>query len=1092
MVLFVILFFVLIPSHRLKASTDVPDEISVDTVWTPDDSPYVVSSEVIVDAGATLTIQPGAIVKFDGGNISFLGQLDAQGTTLNPIYFTSLYDDTIGGDTDGDGGESGPTPYDGGRLEFMSEATSIISHANISYLGDGISILNSSLSMSDLTYSSSSVITSRSSNLSIKNAIVNDLSAGFIESFDNSNTTLDSITLNSTEDDAVMAYGSSNLAITNSSFSNVFGSVLLVYQSSMANLNNVSIQDTFSRSEGVVSVYGGGTMAISNSSITNSLASSALCAFNGWGVDSTTTLKLTDVTLDGGTDTGLMAYAGAVVSADNLTVKNFSNNGIEMYQDVNANISNSSITDNQYGATVYQTQNFTISTSTIKNNTGYGLYSYQNALDARNNWWGSADGPYVETWSGDTKNASSTGEKILDTSGDTVQYSPWLSADPKEKAKCCSNILFIPGIEASRLYTQGTFFENQLWEPNRNADVEKLYLNDSGESINTDVYTKDVISRSNLPCCNIDVYRTFFDELNGLVKNNTIKQWEAYPYDWRKDLNEVVVGGSLVKNNDNFDILNLENEINKLAETSQTGKVTIVAHSNGGLVTKYLFNRLENLKKEGKSSTVDKIDKVIFAAVPQDGTPEAVASLLSGYGQGIGALGINFILNESVARELARNMPAAYNLLPSKDYFNRTTSPVVVFDPSVDQLNKFRQHGNQIDSFTELQNFLLGYKDKRNNPLVSDTTQPIIANSLLLKNASSTHYFLDNVTFPTSTKVYQIVGSGRDTVSGIKYKAIGCAHFETACVGNLMLDEEPVFTSDGDGVVVTTSAASMNYPTYYIDLRTMNQDQNINIDHKNFLESVNVQELIKNLIQESNVQVAYVSSTTPVLHTPSFRLSVHSPVSVDVDSDAGKHTGLMSFLSDQTDLRFVEDEIPNSYYLEFGEGKYVGLTDTGSTTIKLDATGVGTFTLNIDDISGTTTKSVSFVDIPVTPTTEVSVVASSSVENTKLLLDVDGDGKNDMTIKPQNDFDALSYLEIIKNFVLTLDIKQNQKNQVINKITEVTKLIKNGKIKKAEKLISNYMKSVSKRKKHVKKISQTDAQELITLFSNLLDNLSNN
>ncbi len=65
---------------------------------------YIVSNSVTVASGATLTLQPGTILKFNTGcSLTVNGTLDAQGTRAAPIVFTSLKDDAHGGDANGDG-----------------------------------------------------------------------------------------------------------------------------------------------------------------------------------------------------------------------------------------------------------------------------------------------------------------------------------------------------------------------------------------------------------------------------------------------------------------------------------------------------------------------------------------------------------------------------------------------------------------------------------------------------------------------------------------------------------------------------------------------------------------------------------------------------------------------------------------------------------------------------------------------------------------------------------------------------------------------------------------------------------------------------
>ena len=78
---------------------------------------YVVSNSVTVASGATLTLQPGTILKFNTGcSLTVNGTLDAQGTRAAPIVFTSLKDDAHGGDTNGDGDKTYAQAGDWARI----------------------------------------------------------------------------------------------------------------------------------------------------------------------------------------------------------------------------------------------------------------------------------------------------------------------------------------------------------------------------------------------------------------------------------------------------------------------------------------------------------------------------------------------------------------------------------------------------------------------------------------------------------------------------------------------------------------------------------------------------------------------------------------------------------------------------------------------------------------------------------------------------------------------------------------------------------------------------------------------------------------
>ncbi len=98
-------------------SGDIPNG----TIW-PAGVVQKVSSSITVQAGATLTIQPGAIIKFAGGSLSVRGTLNAEGTANAPIILTSLNDDSVGGDTNANGTATKPAPGDWSQIFFGGTA----------------------------------------------------------------------------------------------------------------------------------------------------------------------------------------------------------------------------------------------------------------------------------------------------------------------------------------------------------------------------------------------------------------------------------------------------------------------------------------------------------------------------------------------------------------------------------------------------------------------------------------------------------------------------------------------------------------------------------------------------------------------------------------------------------------------------------------------------------------------------------------------------------------------------------------------------------------------------------------------------------
>ena len=86
---FLILLFISLWMSEARADTIISTDILVSTSWTQAGSPYVVTQNINVLAGATLTIDPGVIVRFNSQTgMSVLGRLLAEGNSPNPILIT--------------------------------------------------------------------------------------------------------------------------------------------------------------------------------------------------------------------------------------------------------------------------------------------------------------------------------------------------------------------------------------------------------------------------------------------------------------------------------------------------------------------------------------------------------------------------------------------------------------------------------------------------------------------------------------------------------------------------------------------------------------------------------------------------------------------------------------------------------------------------------------------------------------------------------------------------------------------------------------------------------------------------------------------
>ncbi|MDO8659269.1 MAG: DUF5018 domain-containing protein, partial [Candidatus Parcubacteria bacterium] len=668
---------------------------------------------------------------------------------------------------------------------------------------------------------------------------------------------------------------------------------------------------------------------------------------------------------------------------------------------------------------------------------------------------------------------------------------------------CFSNVLFLPGLEASRLYTQKTVLglpvEDQLWEPSGNPDVEDLYLNTDGTSINPDIYTRDVIDRG----LNIqNIYKSFSNMMDSLVSSKKIEDWKSYAYDWRQDVQDIIDNGTKYKDGNVL----LIDSFQSLVDSSKNGKVTIVAHSNGGLIAKALLKKLQDDKNAGRNNLIDKVDVLILVAVPEIGTAKAVPAILHGYDQQI--LG-GWLMDTIHARELGRNMSSAFGLLPSREYINRmNASPVTFVDsliPSNVATKLVQAFGGALDSYDEYKSFLFG-GEGRTNPTIDKTNLPISLSQSLFTKAESLHNNIDVWIPPTSMRVLEVAGWGLDTVASFEYYP--------RLDNNLsyVLDERPRFTSDGDKTVVVPSAQYMGVSgkaeKYWLNLI------NSKIEHTTILEFPNLLDLISNVIIKLPLDnLPYLSINMPINTSNRLRMSIHSPVTFDAYDVNGNHTG--KICPTDSEFCYAEENILNSSYLEFGEGKYINLSEDQMSKVKLQGTDIGTFTYNSEKVLPDGTSTIySFVDIPVTTQTQAEITLNQAGVP-QLALDVTGDGVNDFTLAPNDNFDPIIYLQIMKKTIDSLDLSKSKIKAFDNRVDSIIKAIQKGKISKAKLKIEHFKKALTlhpkendkekkereeknerehekekKENKKPKQLNPTDAQLLLDMLNKLLDNIN--
>jgi pimeloyl-ACP methyl ester carboxylesterase len=559
-----------------------------------------------------------------------------------------------------------------------------------------------------------------------------------------------------------------------------------------------------------------------------------------------------------------------------------------------------------------------------------------------------------------------------------------------------SNVLFLPGIEGSRLYEgnncDASASEEKLWEPYDSIlgalfgagdeKVKSLFLDSNGESVCDDVYAKDgdILDST----AGGDIYKSFIDEMNGLKTDGTINDWEPVAYDWRLSLDDLLNNGAerdgKIFYEESTTTPYIEQTLRALASTSKTGKVTIVAHSNGGLVAKALLNKLG-------SEAPNLVDKVILVGAPQTGAPEDLGTLLVGYDSGISSWNFS-IVSSGAMQTLAQNSPAAYHLLPSADYFasiaSDTTHPVASFEGHAYEVQA-GLYGSTITDAHTLDTYL--------------TDAPQSLNSSLIDYANREHTALDDYAPPAGIEVDQIAGWGADTVAGIDFYTLPL--LQTLLSGSDK-SYKPIFTEDGDGIVPIPSALAMASSTsvnrYWLDLHAYNKETNSKHGHADLFELPPLDDFIKNLIENSTSSLpAYISNTQPGTTDQSKELIffLHSDQTIQVTDSSGKVTGVAPDDS-------VTEDIPDSSFGTFGQVKYVKVPEGNNYHVSVqpqqnqqnqtDQTNTGIISLDVEETSGdVVTASSTIANIPATDDTAVSVDVSGGGVDTISAPVVTGD-----------------------------------------------------------------------------------------------------
>jgi len=445
--------------------TPVTGTISQNTTWTNANSPYVVRGGVTVSPGVTLTVEPGTIIKFDSSasiSMSASSTLNATGLLRAKIYFTSFKDDSIGGDTNGDGNATSPAPGDYYGFYFNAGSTGSFDNVVIKYGGNydccwnnyygAIKVLGGNVSVknSELSKNSSQAVYVTGGSLFIDSSVAKD-NVGYGIYANVSNVTSVTVTNTSFSDntryDAYLNgpidFVNSGNIYTGTSTSRGFYingdlSADQIWNSGIpfvAQSVNLTTGKSLTIKPGViVKFYANGLIYLNGTSTLNAISTSQnkihFTSIKDDSIGGDTNGDGNATSPAPGDYYGFYFNAGSTGSFDNVVIKyggNYDccwNNYYGAIKVLGGNVSvrNTRIANNTpYG--IYRDSGaINVSYSAIYNNTSYGVYNIQSpSINAQNNYWGDPSGPYHPT-----QNPSGRGDRV----SDNVNFRPWLLADP--------------------------------------------------------------------------------------------------------------------------------------------------------------------------------------------------------------------------------------------------------------------------------------------------------------------------------------------------------------------------------------------------------------------------------------------------------------------------------------------------------------------------------------------------------------------------------------------------------------------------------------------------------------------------------------
>ena len=938
-----------VPTVKLQASTIITSDITDDTVWSVANSPYVISKLVEVKSGAKLVIEPGVTVTFDKlGEIGVLGSVEAVGADDNKIIFTSSVatDDSTAIDDFARG------------FVFKANSKGIFSHVALHHSTVGITADKADITVqhSHFTHNTRSLIVTGGT-FDLRDTVFKDnfvpLVVSFATVFMHSGNQItgsqyNSVHLSGTVTRDIVLHGDDTSYFFTQAFTVPVGYTFTIGAGAVVDIANT---------KNPIQVLGGTFVAQGTndrrikftgpSIFATDKAKVSLSYFDYLGGRSTisyfinaskgTTVAVDDVQIDNVDPRSVFLIgSNSTIEIENSSIQNF-NEGLRLYDEAKGTVKNTIFDKGKLGVALTDGSTIEFDRAVVTNCTLQGIKGFrqsstidsnlvlrhseifgngigvdlvytnvsatnnsihgngtgvknsgQTPLDFKTNWWGDASGPH---------NAVTNPEGGGDAVSEGVEFDPWLIRDPINDKK--TPVLIVPGVMATEMHKPTENGLEKLWlDLVRNfTDIgdqfmDPLQFNDDLAPMDDTLILGNVIREETAEIVGREV--NFLNYTEGLIEE--LKQ-QAYvydqdlfvfPYDWRYGVSSAIIG-------------QLKQKITDIMNTTGSDEVDIIAHSNGGLIVK---------KYAMEYPDDNHINKAVFVGVPNLGAPSALKNLLQGSNFG------NMFLSEKEIRKLVRNLPMAYMLLPSSQYYQQKGSYVKVIER-----NFFDTVDSKELSHAEVKDFLLDEHDLNARAFAQGEDLHTDAfDTFDLRSVDIKPYTISGCRAGTFGKIVEVRNVNFLGSPSVSYRAP---------------EETP-----GDGTVPLESADAL--PTdsdhkYYA----------LKSNHMNMLSEDGTRQAVVNIISgsllltEDKKGADVVTQDIGECQLNGRLISVYSPLLIDVLDGEGNRARFSA--SDKS----IENTIPNADYVVMGDRKFVYLpAGMGETyTITLRGTAEGVFTL---------------------------------------------------------------------------------------------------------------------------------------------------